>query len=101
MCFICDQESSSSDEESEESDEDDDNDFPPGYKDKKAFVKSLRADAIVSSGLNLSRKWVTLIFKMFMINLNTVPAPCPRQFSYLDFLVRTVGKQLVVRDTTY
>ena len=56
MCFICDQESSSSDEESEESDEDDDNDFPPGYKDKKAFVKSLRADAIVSSGLNLSRK---------------------------------------------
>ena len=40
-----------------------------------------------------------LIFLMFMINLSTVPASCPRQFSYLDFLLRTVGKQLVVRDT--
>ncbi|XP_041352043.1 uncharacterized protein LOC121370697 [Gigantopelta aegis] len=65
------EESSSSDEESEGSDaEDEVSDFPPGYKDRKAFVKSLRADAIVSTGLGLSRNTVDDIFFKSCLKLN-------------------------------
>ncbi len=62
------QDSESDDEESDDEEEDasgssdfkqhydEDADFPNTYKEIKKLVKSLRVDAIISSGLNIARK---------------------------------------------